>query len=83
MPDPIDPTTPDPRRAIRGDSRPRDASGGTTLGHIGRYELLSRLGAGGMGEVYLARSRGAGGFEKQVVIKRILPHLASDPGFVQ
>jgi len=53
------------------------------LGHIGRYELIARLGAGGMGEVFRARSRGAGGFEKQVVIKRILPHLASDPDFVQ
>ncbi|MCC6622543.1 MAG: protein kinase [Deltaproteobacteria bacterium] len=52
------------------------------LGHIGRYELVSRLAVGGMGEVFLARVRGAGGFEKDVVIKRILPHLASDPGFV-
>lgn len=53
------------------------------LGHIGRYELLSRLAAGGMGEVFLARATGAGGFEKQVVIKRILPHLAADPDFVR
>ena len=50
---------------------------------IGRYQVISRLGAGGMGEVYLARATGVGGFEKEVVIKRILPHLASDPGFVQ
>lgn len=54
-----------------------------TLGHIGRYELLSRLGAGGMGEVFLARTSGAQGFEKRVVIKRILPHLAQDTEFVQ
>ena len=50
---------------------------------IGRYELLARIGSGGMGEVFRARAVGAGGFEKEVVIKRILPHLASDPGFVQ
>jgi len=50
---------------------------------IGRYQIVSRLGAGGMGEVYLARATGIGGFEKEVVIKRILPHLASDAGFVQ
>jgi len=54
-----------------------------TLGTIGRYELLARLGAGGMGEVYLARATGTSGFEKQVVIKRILPHLAQDPEFVR
>lgn len=50
---------------------------------IGRYQIVSRLGSGGMGEVYLARATGIGGFEKEVVIKRILPHLASDSGFVQ
>ncbi len=50
---------------------------------VGRYELLSRIGTGGMGEVFLARSVGAGGFAKEVVIKRILPHLAKDEGFVQ
>lgn len=50
---------------------------------VGRYELLSRIGSGGMGEVYLARAVGAGGFAKEVVIKRILPHLARDEGFVQ
>ncbi len=50
---------------------------------VGRYELVSRIGTGGMGEVFLARAVGAGGFAKEVVIKRILPHLASDDGFVQ
>jgi hypothetical protein len=36
-----------------------------------------------MGEVFRARVSGARGFEKQVVIKRILPHLAGDPAFVE
>jgi serine/threonine protein kinase len=54
-----------------------------SLGHIGRYELLTRLGVGGMGEVFHARATGAAGFEKYVVIKRILPHLAQDPIFVE
>jgi serine/threonine-protein kinase len=49
---------------------------------LGRYELLSPLGAGGMAEVYKARSVGPGGFERQVVIKRILPDQSSDPEFV-
>lgn len=49
---------------------------------LGRYELLRRLAIGGMGEIYLARTRGAGGFEKQVIIKTILPHLAAEDEFV-
>jgi serine/threonine-protein kinase len=49
---------------------------------LGRYFLQSRLASGGMGEVYLARHTGPGGFAKAVVIKRILPHLAQDPDFI-
>lgn len=56
---------------------------GQAIGKIGRYELLHRLGTGGMGEVFLARTTGAQGFEKRVVIKRMLPHLARDPVFVR
>ncbi len=49
---------------------------------LGRYTLLERLGVGGMAEVYLAQQDGAVGFQKKVVVKRILPHLASNPLFV-
>ena len=49
---------------------------------FGRYQLLERIAVGGMAEVFLARSFGAEGFEKRVVIKRILPELASQPRFV-
>lgn len=43
---------------------------------IGRYELLRRLARGGMAELFVARAMGAAGFEKQVVIKRVLPSFS-------
>ena len=50
---------------------------------FGRYQLLERIATGGMAEVFLARSFGVEGFEKRLVIKRILPELAQSPRFVQ
>lgn len=46
----------------------------------GRYELLGRLGSGGMAEVYLARAVGLEDFEfeKIVVLKRVLPERVDD-----
>src|SRR6185436_14579726 len=49
---------------------------------FGRYQLLERLAVGGMAELFKARVVGAHGFVKTVVIKKILPHLASDASFV-
>jgi hypothetical protein len=43
---------------------------------IGRWEVVRRLGSGGMADVYLARSRGEAGFEKLVAIKVMHSHLA-------
>jgi serine/threonine-protein kinase len=50
---------------------------------FGRYTLLSLVAKGGMGEVYLARMAGVEGFEKFVVIKKILPVLAQQQDFVE
>ena len=48
---------------------------------FGPFTLVRRLAAGGMAEVYLARTSGAAGFEKLVAIKRIHPHHAAEQGF--
>jgi hypothetical protein len=43
---------------------------------IGRWEIIKRLGSGGMADVFLARSKGEAGFEKTVAVKVMHPHLA-------
>lgn len=49
---------------------------------LGRYELIQRIAVGGMAEIYLARATGIEGFEKLVVLKRILPQFARNSEFV-
>jgi serine/threonine protein kinase/tetratricopeptide (TPR) repeat protein len=47
--------------------------------HLADFELVRRLGAGGMAEVFLAKRRGAEATYKLLVVKRILPqHVSSD-----
>ncbi|MEQ9499796.1 MAG: protein kinase [Deltaproteobacteria bacterium] len=50
---------------------------------FGDYVLHDRIGAGGMAEIFLATARGIEGFEKRLVIKRILPTLSDDEQFVR
>ncbi len=50
---------------------------------FGKYHLIERVAAGGMAELYRAKLYGAGGFEKDLAIKKVLPHLSSDEGFIQ
>lgn len=47
-----------------------------------RYDLVERIAAGGMGEVFRARATGPHGFEKTLAVKRILPELSTDKVFV-
>src|SRR5438093_1446661 len=49
---------------------------------FGKYYLLDRIATGGMAEIYKAKYRAEGGFEKTLVIKRILPHLSQDDEFI-
>jgi serine/threonine protein kinase len=50
---------------------------------FGRYDLLALLATGGMAEIWLARVSGEAGFEKLVVIKRLLDDLAVNPDYVE
>ncbi|MGF1468158.1 MAG: serine/threonine-protein kinase [Sandaracinaceae bacterium] len=50
---------------------------------LGDYELLERVGASEVAEVFRARQRGAAGFERTVAIKRIRPAVAGDPAIVR
>jgi eukaryotic-like serine/threonine-protein kinase len=47
---------------------------------FGRYQLLRRIGAGGMGEVFLARE--GGDVPRAVVVKKVLPNLVANRAFV-
>lgn len=49
---------------------------------FGKYFLLDKLATGGMAEIYKAKTFGVDGFEKLLVIKRILPHCSADKEFI-
>ncbi len=48
-----------------------------------KYVLLRKLAEGGMAEIYLARQIGLGGFQKELVIKRIHQALADNEQYVE
>src|SRR3954467_14897790 len=50
---------------------------------FGRYLLLRRLSRGGMGEIFLGKLGEIQGFEKPVIVKKILPNLSADEEFVK
>src|SRR6187397_26487 len=50
---------------------------------FGKYVLERELASGGMAVIYLATLRGAGGFEKKLVVKQIRAELATDEAFVR
>ncbi len=49
---------------------------------FGKYQLLDRIAAGGMAEIFQARYSPAPGVTKLVVIKKILPHYAENKAFI-
>ncbi|MDP3506083.1 MAG: protein kinase [Myxococcales bacterium] len=50
---------------------------------LGKFEVLCRLSAGGMSQIYLATQSGIGGFRKLVVLKTILPDIGGEEDFVR
>src|SRR5690606_9698398 len=54
-----------------------------TLLTLGRYEILGRIGSGGMAEIFLARAKDETDAGELAVVKRILPARAADPSFVR
>ncbi len=50
---------------------------------IDRYDLIAEIASGGMATVHLARLSGMGGFQRNVALKLLHPHLAKDSDFVQ
>ncbi len=50
---------------------------------FGKYHLIEAIASGGMAELYRAKLYGAGGFEKDLAIKKVLPQLVRDQAFVQ
>lgn len=68
-----------PRATVNSTGELRQLGAGKKLG---RYTLLRRVAAGGMAEVYAARSHGVSGFEKKVAIKKILPQYSLNARFV-
>ncbi|MET0341734.1 MAG: serine/threonine-protein kinase [Polyangiales bacterium] len=49
----------------------------------GRYEILGRIGRGGMAEILLARERALAGATRHLVIKRVLPEVVGDAGVLR
>src|SRR5678816_3940091 len=65
-----------------GTSRDREPAAAVPT-RFGNYDLLALLATGGMAEIWLARVSGMAGFEKLIVIKRLLDQLARDPEYVE
>ncbi|MEO8214958.1 MAG: serine/threonine-protein kinase [Myxococcales bacterium] len=65
-------------RSAAADRQPRAAPA-----RFGRFELIERIGTGGMAEVFRAAVKGPEGFHREIVVKRILPELSARPRFTQ
>jgi eukaryotic-like serine/threonine-protein kinase len=60
-----------------------DEQGGRGQRFVGRYELLCRIGHGGMGSVYLCRLMSEGGFRRLFALKVLRSHLSESDAAAQ
>jgi serine/threonine-protein kinase len=81
MPGPA-PSVPSPMPSVPlGEPLPPPPGGLQPDQLFGKYRMVRDLGAGGMAQVFLAAIDGPQGFQKQCVVKKILPEYAGDPNF--
>jgi len=80
-----EPSEPEISIAALGIERARDEGEPVDIigERFGKYLIVGELAVGGMAEVFLGVQRGPEGFQKAVVIKRVLPAYNSNPSFVQ
>ncbi|MEZ4270005.1 MAG: protein kinase [Myxococcota bacterium] len=50
---------------------------------LGKYLLINQIASGGMGQIYYGKIAGIEGFEREVAIKKMLPHMSEDPNFIE
>ncbi|GAB4195930.1 MAG: hypothetical protein OHK0013_02620 [Sandaracinaceae bacterium] len=75
---------PEPARPEKSATTPRvSANQLPAICTFGRFEILGRIAFGGMAEIFLGRETSAVGATRMLAIKRILPHVADDPAFVE
>lgn len=48
-----------------------------------RYQIIKKIDAGGMAEIFLGKALNAAGGERPIAIKRVLPHLAENKKFIE
>lgn len=83
---PLPPIGPHGAGAARGEGGSGSSSEEETDGmpaRFGKYTLIRRLARGGMAELFLAIQKSVAGFEKLLVIKRILPSMNQDRAFIE
>lgn len=49
---------------------------------LGSYHIVRKLATGGMAEIFLAQHKAVEGFQRNLVVKRILPEFSDNPEFV-